>query len=187
MCSTRYCTSVGYCLFVFGLCQSLHPINAQLHTFFLPLTHRMGVATVQMQLFMKKEDEIQSRRDFFKKAAKMALPIIAVVALPSLLASCGDKEDSEGGSGGGSGGSSTRCPGTCSSHCQSSCKLNAVWQPASCSGSTCKGACYSACKTSCIGSSSGGGGTSCSGCSSSCTANCSTSCYSSCKGSSRKF
>lgn len=145
MCSTRYCTSVGYCLFVFGLCQSLHPINAQLHTFFLPLTHRMGVATVQMQLFMKKEDEIQSRRDFFKKAAKMALPIIAVVALPSLLASCGDKEDSEGGSGGGSGsggGGCSACVGHCGSNCARVCRASATYAPSSCKGN-CKGACTS--------------------------------------------
>ena len=42
----------------------------------------------------KKNDELLSRREFFKKAAKGALPILGVIAFgPTVLTSCGDDDD----------------------------------------------------------------------------------------------
>ncbi|MBQ0074249.1 MAG: Cys-Xaa-Xaa-Xaa repeat radical SAM target protein [Prevotella sp.] len=59
-------------------------------------------------------EELQSRREFFKKAAKGALPMIALATLgPALLSSC-DKEETKKSS------SSNTCNG-CSGSCQSSC------------------------------------------------------------------
>lgn len=44
----------------------------------------------------KKNDEVQSRRDFFKKAIKSTLPILAIMALPSILTSCEPDDDGGG-------------------------------------------------------------------------------------------
>lgn len=105
---------------------------------------------------MKKEnDKIQSRRDFFKKAAKIALPILATITLPSILSSC-NPDDEEGdfysGGSGSSGGSSSgcnNCGATCSVNCASGCRAKAIYTPSSCHYS-CKSACYS-CRSLCYG------------------------------------
>lgn len=58
----------------------------------------------------KKNEELQSRRDFFKKAAKGVLPILGMVVVGPSLMSCSkdDDDDYSSGSGGsGSGGSSS--------------------------------------------------------------------------------
>ncbi len=95
--------------------------------------------------------ELQSRREFFKKAAQSTLPVIALTALGGLLGAC-EKDDPEGmDDEGSSSGGSSRCPGSCTANCRNACKGNAYWFPASCNG-TCKGACMSGCKTACIGS-----------------------------------
>ena len=76
---------------------------------------------------MKKHEELQSRRDFFKKAAKNVLPVIGAIVLAGspLLA----KADSiEMGC--------TACTGGCRSGCGGGCKY------------TCSGGCKNAC-TSC--------------------------------------
>ena len=57
----------------------------------------------------KKNEELQSRRDFFKKAAKGVLPILGMVVVGPSLMSCSKDDDDDddydyGGSG--SGGSS---------------------------------------------------------------------------------
>lgn len=68
----------------------------------------------------KKENEILSRRSFFKKAAGIVIPAVAMVALPSVMTSCEiDEEYSE-------------IPGGCSTSCKSSCKTG------------CKGTCRKA-------------------------------------------
>lgn len=106
---------------------------------------------------MKTEsDNICSRREFFKRAAKGILPIVGLMAFgPSLLSSC-DTEDPEEEYGGGSS-SGGRCGGSCSARCMSTCKFNAVSSPSYsvCKG-TCKGTCYQTCKGTCMGSSKGG-------------------------------
>lgn len=87
----------------------------------------------------KKNTEIQSRRDFFKKAAKAALPILAIVALPSILTSCDPDDDATSGGGSGSSGGKGS---SCHSSCAVVCRANAQYAPYSCNG-TCKGACTS--------------------------------------------
>ena len=85
----------------------------------------------------KKNEELQSRREFFKKAAKGTLPILALTILgPSVLSSCSkDDDDDEGGdcrngcsgsckdscSGGCGGGCSGGCDGSCQARCQENC------------------------------------------------------------------
>ena len=44
---------MGCCLFVYGHSRASDEISGQLHTFFLPITHRSGVDTVQYDCAMK--------------------------------------------------------------------------------------------------------------------------------------
>lgn len=84
----------------------------------------------------EKNEELQSRREFLKKTAKGALPILGISLFgPSILTSC-EKKDSDKG-----GGCGQTCSGSCQSGCSGSCD-------SSCSGSCdgCTGGCDS---TSC--------------------------------------
>lgn len=80
-------------------------------------------------------EELQNRRDFFKKAAKGMLPILAVAVVgPSLLSSCekeddDDDDDDEKKNNGGGCGCGTSCSGSCDQSCSGSCY-------AECSGSS---------------------------------------------------
>ncbi len=86
---------------------------------------------------MKKNqnEELQSRREFFKKAAKGALPILGAIALANapLLASAVESEcnctSCTASCSGGCSGCSGGCQGTCSSTCSGSCS------------GTCRGGC----------------------------------------------
>lgn len=90
----------------------------------------------------KKNEELKSRREFFKKAAKSALPILgAVVLSSSLTKAIAANEPAEGCQWG--------CSGSCWSSCQSSCR-GACAQ--GCTGS-CTGGCKGACANSCNGGS----------------------------------
>ena len=88
----------------------------------------------------KKKDELQNRREFFKKAAKGALPILGAIVLanvPSVLnAAEGEYCTCSGNCSGG-------CSGTCVSTCRVSC------------GNSCKGSCDYTCDHSCSGSCNG--------------------------------
>ena len=80
----------------------------------------------------KKQEELQSRRDFFKKTVKGVLPIIgAIVLANSPLLAKADKIE-------------MGCTGTCYGTCKGSCE-----------GCTCTGDCKNAC-TSCRYTCSGG-------------------------------
>lgn len=99
-----------------------------------------------MNSFMvnKNNEELQSRREFFKKAAKGALPILAAVALsgaPSLIKAA--ELDP------------MNCSGSCSFGCGAVCST-------SCSGG-CKGGCGGACSYSCQNTCSGACNGSCRG------------------------
>lgn len=85
---------------------------------------------------MKKEnDEVQSRRDFFKKAAKAALPILGgITLLGSPLKAIASN-------------SPTGCNWGCDGSCWGGCK--------GCSGG-CTGGCNSSCESGCTGSCKGG-------------------------------
>lgn len=82
----------------------------------------------------KTKEEFQSRREFFKKAAKAALPVVGAVllsqvsAIPAFAATqCS--------------GCSGACVSTCSGTCMGTCK-------GSCDAS-CQGTCDGSCKTGC--------------------------------------
>lgn len=75
-----------------------------------------------------KDEELQNRRQFFKKAAKATLPILGAIVLSNvpLVANASESENGYCG-----------CSGNCSGSCQSGCKT------------TCYTDCYSSCKTGC--------------------------------------
>lgn len=88
---------------------------------------------------MKDEKrELLHRREFFKKAAKGTLPIVAAIVVPSIFTSCGggDDDDITG---------CMDCSGTCASDCSSSC----VGQSSSSTCSNCANNCTGGCDTSC--------------------------------------
>ena len=77
----------------------------------------------------KKNEELQSRRQFFKKAGKAALPIIGVMAFGNLLfTSCSKDKDDEpskpSGCNGCSGSCSNSCSGSCEESCSAACAFN---------------------------------------------------------------
>ena len=78
----------------------------------------------------KKNEELQSRREFFKKAAKGALPIIAAVALANApqLAKAAE---------------TMGCGGSCRAHCTAYC------------ANTCNASCYHGCRSGCGATSKG--------------------------------
>lgn len=79
-------------------------------------------------------EELQSRREFFKKAAKATLPMIAAVALASAPAIVNAAETASG------------CRG-CASYCTGGCSGNCVSCVGSCNN-TCNFTCRGHCKTS---------------------------------------
>ena len=84
----------------------------------------------------KQSEEIQSRRDFFKKAAKGALPILGAVLLantPAIVKAAETK--------------GCICAYSCSGSCDRTCS-------GSCTGS-CRGSCTGNCTGGCTGSCSG--------------------------------
>ena len=82
----------------------------------------------------ERNEEIQSRREFFKKAAKGALPILgAVILASSPIISKAVENEPMGCSWGCYNGCSGSCGRSCSYGCSSSCS-------GSCSGG-CKGGC----------------------------------------------
>ncbi len=99
-----------------------------------------------------KNKELQSRRDFFKKAAKSALPIIGAIALagaPGIVKAASEEATSC------QFGCSYSCSGSCGGACSYSCQ------------NTCSGGCQGRCTMVCA-----------SGCSGSCQGRCSGSCRS---------
>lgn len=95
----------------------------------------------------KKTEELQSRREFFKQAAKKALPIIGAIALANvpLLSHAAEKVENPMGC---DWGCMYGCKGGCGRQCSTGCTN-------SCSGScdgACKGACQGSCKGYCSGS-----------------------------------
>lgn len=91
----------------------------------------------------ERNEEIQSRREFFKSAAKAALPILGAVVLasnPFIAKATEETLDCNGSC-------SWGCGRVCSTGCSNSCS-------GSCSGG-CKGGCSSSCSGTCAYSSSG--------------------------------
>lgn len=99
-----------------------------------------------MKMEKNKNEELQSRRQFFKKAAKGALPILGAIVL-SQMPVVSKASESEMGcrygcSGSCSGGCSGSCSGSCKYTCSGTCKNG-------CEG--CKYTCDGSCKNSCSG------------------------------------
>lgn len=90
----------------------------------------------------KKNEELQSRREFFKQAAKAALPIIGaaiVVSVPFV------KSEAATGCNGG-------CVAVCGDTCYGCCNYSCDGE---CKGS-CQTGCYNGCRNTCQGTCSGG-------------------------------
>lgn len=95
-----------------------------------------------METKNKKNEELQSRREFFKKAAKGVLPILGAVVLAGAPAIVKATEDSPMGC---NYGCSSSCLGHCYGACGSACSTSCM---GSCRG-TCDGNCTSACTRGC--------------------------------------
>ena len=86
------------------------------------------------------QEELQSRRDFFKKAAKGALPILGAIVLASMPNVVKATETPMG------------CESTCSGTCRSTCHYTCL---DTCRGrctDQCSGTCGGGCKFTCSGS-----------------------------------
>ena len=102
----------------------------------------------------KKNEELQSRRDFFKKATKGVLPVFGAIMLAGIPNLIKAEEVHMGCQYGCSGG----CDGNCRYTCYGSCKNGCDGCKYTCTG-TCKNACTgcrytcdSTCKNGCVGS-----------------------------------
>ena len=95
---------------------------------------------------MKKENnELQSRREFFKKAAKGALPILGAVILASspIISKAVEKETLD-------------CNGSCYRSCYYGCDMTCMGTCKTTCQNTCEGTCKGSCLGGCTGSCSGG-------------------------------
>ena len=79
----------------------------------------------------EKNEELQSRREFFKKAAKGALPILGAIMLAGTPGILNAAEPT------------TSCHGSCVAACMNGCTTSCQY--------ICKGTCKSWCSTHCSG------------------------------------
>ena len=104
-----------------------------------------------------KNDDVISRRRFFRRAANMIIPALGLAMLPQLFTSCEIDEPYPGSittgcNGSCSGKCSTSCAigcaTSCTADCRTLCKGNAITIPSSCNHS-CKSKCYGSCASTC--------------------------------------
>ena len=94
----------------------------------------------------KKNEELQSRREFFKQASKAALPVVGAAIMASV-----PFVKSE---------AATDCVGMCANSCQITCSGTCdITCKGDCKG-TCETGCYNGCRNTCHGTCSGGCATS---------------------------
>jgi len=88
----------------------------------------------------KQNEELQSRREFFKEAAKKALPVIGAIALASspIIANAAESV-------------SMGCNGYCSQHCSAGCASTCTGRCVGNCQNTCSGTCTDACARGCAG------------------------------------
>ena len=101
----------------------------------------------------EKRSELQSRREFFKNAAKKTLPILGAIVLagmPGILRA--QEKQPMSCEWGCEGGCSYGCQGSCYGSCEGSCHLSCE---SSCKG-YCEGGCKYTCETTCRGTCEGG-------------------------------
>ena len=76
----------------------------------------------------KQDEELQSRREFFKETSKKVLPLIALVTVGSTFLSACEKESTastnRGRSSGCNDGCSRSCSGSCDDSCSGSCETS---------------------------------------------------------------
>ena len=106
-----------------------------------------------MKKHNKKMEGLQSRREFFKKAAKSALPILGAIVLagsPVLAKAVGKVPMgcNYGCSGGCDGSCTWGCKNTCRGACEGSCRGGCSGCSLSCRGG-CEGTCRNSCQTRC--------------------------------------
>lgn len=101
-----------------------------------------------------KKEELESRRQFFKKAAKAALPFLAVSALNVPIISHAINHEAECYCYGCVGGCQGDCLYSCLSGCYSTCKGSCTGNCLNTCVGTCQGSCSSSCYTTCYYSSS---------------------------------
>lgn len=96
-----------------------------------------------------KREEIQSRREFFKKAAKAALPVVGAAILSSVPFMNAEATPSECYLSACSGTCTGTCSGLCTTSCQGGCANHACQTDCmySCSGG-CDGGCFGTCSSS---------------------------------------
>ena len=92
----------------------------------------------------EKNEELQSRREFFKKAAKGALPILGAIVLANAPAVINAAEKAPMGC-------RYSCEGDCYRACYYGCDRTCM---STCKGA-CQGSCQGTCRNSCMGSCSG--------------------------------
>lgn len=82
----------------------------------------------------EKDEELQSRREFLKKTAKGALPILGISLFgTSILSSCKKDDDDKKSDNGKCG-----CSNTCSGSCDGDCSGNCDGCTGGCDGTACK-------------------------------------------------
>ena len=84
-----------------------------------------------------KNEELQSRRQFFKNAAKAALPVFGIIVLANTVGFANATTVS------GCGGS---CQDYCTGHCQTTCNISCKNHCRDDCGATCKYTCHNTCK-----------------------------------------
>ena len=148
-CDRYRCIGVGFCVArstSMGNARASKGVNEQqiqILTLFLFYSHTRKHTSVRgiyggKHTIMKKErnEELQSRREFFKNAAKGVLPILGAIALANIpLVANATNTNSTG---------CTTCYGACYG-CTGSCAGKCLDACTSCSGlcqGTCKGMCY---------------------------------------------
>lgn len=95
----------------------------------------------------KQNEELQSRREFFKQAAKKTLPVLGAIALMSspIIAKAAEKEPM---------GCNSGCTGYCDGTCTSACARLCNSCQSNCTGSckwNCQARCRDNCYTACFG------------------------------------
>ena len=165
------------------------------HSIMLSFEPRTQTKLTKMENGENKD--LQGRREFFKEAAKKALPILGTVALlgnpviakaveePLMERPMGcTRQDCTSGciqscyrtcSG--------SCKGDCTGRCTNTCKGSCVGNCTGRCANTCKGDCQGTCNWSCVGSCSKSCLDTCTGyCSGGCKGDCYTLCYGTCSG-----
>lgn len=98
---------------------------------------------------MNNNDDIQSRRQFFKKAVKGTLPILGALALLNVPFGLMAQEQTK------KGGCNSSCSANCSYQCVVTCRTMCAYD--------CGGSCRGSCKISCMYTCKGPCGSSCGG------------------------